>query len=175
MWVGCYGSFSCVFCTDSNWHPFKIILNFENMKKCAGERDQGCRWLWNHWSFVFLEKLLDGEHHVCRSVVVKKSAVFVLKFSCLFTLLLIDTMKWSRRILNSLFDLTTFLKTLQYTLSVNEVIVFIWWRHMVGLNGKQQLDLDCWLNHSVSSHSHHMILRKSFAHSLGIFRRAFVL
>lgn len=36
-----------------------------------------------------------------------------------FTLLLIDTMKWPRRILDSLFDLATFLKNHQHTLSLN--------------------------------------------------------
>jgi len=72
-----------------------------------------------------------------------------------FTLLLIDTMKWPRRILDSLFDLTAFLKNHQHTLSLNEVIVFIQQQqqeqqqqHMVGLNGKQELDLNIAINHT---------------------------
>jgi hypothetical protein len=41
-----------------------------------------------------------------------------------FTLLLVYTMKWSGRILDSLFAVMTFLKNHQYTLSLNQIIVF---------------------------------------------------
>jgi radical SAM protein with 4Fe4S-binding SPASM domain len=58
----------CIFSKDSNWYSFKVTFIFLEEKKLCWKEIRAVGWLWNHWSLVSWEKLVDRECSVCRAL-----------------------------------------------------------------------------------------------------------
>jgi hypothetical protein len=103
-------------------------------------RDQVCRMAVEPLEVCLVEKLVDGECHVWRSVVmVKNLPVLLPKFQLCLSDFLVNTIK---QMFDFLFDLVTFLDNFQHALSLNQILLFTHQPNTLRLKRKQQKNRD---------------------------------